>query len=108
VSADGRFARSASTQQGHLSIIWQQGYAFWPRQAALSAHGDPNQHGHQQGRQSLKGGTFPYAIAITTNRTTAYVVNRAAGTVTPIRTATITTLHAINVGSRPGAIAITP
>jgi DNA-binding beta-propeller fold protein YncE len=30
------------------------------------------------------------------------------GTVTPIRTATNTALHAINVGSRPGAIAISP
>ena len=39
---------------------------------------------------------------------TAYVANRDAGTVTPIRTATNTALRAIKVGDEPSAIAITP
>ena len=33
VSSDGRFARAASTPQGQLSVIWQQGSASWPIQA---------------------------------------------------------------------------
>jgi len=53
--------------------------------------------------------SHPTHIAITPDGKTAYVVSPGvAGTVTPIRTATNTALRAINVGSRPGAIAITP
>jgi DNA-binding beta-propeller fold protein YncE len=51
----------------------------------------------------------PVFIAITPDGKTAYVVSGGiTGTVTPIRTATNTALHAINVGSRPGAISISP
>jgi DNA-binding beta-propeller fold protein YncE len=52
-------------------------------------------------------GNLPWAIAITPNGKTAYVVN-SGGTVTPIRTATSTAGNAINVGLAPVAIAITP
>src|SRR5215469_16626181 len=53
-------------------------------------------------------GSNPWAIAITPDGKTAYVVNNGSGTVTPIRTATNTALKAIKVGIGPFAIAITP
>ncbi len=61
-----------------------------------------------QARQGDPGRKFPYAIAITPNGKTAYVANFDSGTVTPIRTATNTAVRAINAGSRPGGVAITP
>jgi YVTN family beta-propeller protein len=52
-------------------------------------------------------GNDPYAIALTPDGKTAYVVN-GTGTVTPIATATNTPGTPIPVGSNPGPIAITP
>jgi YVTN family beta-propeller protein len=49
----------------------------------------------------------PYAIAITPDGKTAYVLNIGSGTVTPIRTATGTAGTPITVGTEPMAIAIT-
>ena len=59
----------------------------------------------------IKTGGQPYAIAITPDEKTAYVVSDAyqGGTVTPIRTATNTALPPIKTGGHtPWAIAITP
>ena len=53
-------------------------------------------------------GAFPFAIAITPDGKTAYVVIAGSGTVTPIATATNTPGHPIPVGREPLAIAITP
>jgi YVTN family beta-propeller protein len=53
-------------------------------------------------------GSAPWAIAITPDGKTAYVVNRGSGTVTPIVTATNIAGTPITVGSYPYAIAITP
>jgi Putative Ig domain len=53
-------------------------------------------------------GNEPYAIAITPDGKTAYVVNYESGTVTPIATATGIAGPPITVGSEPDAIAITP
>ena len=58
--------------------------------------------------QAITVGSFPDAIAVTPDGTTAYVVNNGSGTVTPINTATSTPGHAIKVGAAPDAIAITP
>ncbi len=58
--------------------------------------------------KAIKVGSYPWAIAITPNGKTAYVVNQDSGTVTPIRTATNTALQAIKVETGPIAIAITP
>jgi YVTN family beta-propeller protein len=53
-------------------------------------------------------GNLPWAIAITPNGKTVYVVNNGSGTVTPIGTATNTAGKAIIVGLAPVSIAITP
>jgi YVTN family beta-propeller protein len=56
-------------------------------------------------------GGFPYAIAITPDGKTAYVVSyssNGSGTVTPIATATNTAGPPITVGSGPRVITITP
>jgi YVTN family beta-propeller protein len=58
--------------------------------------------------QAITVGSFPDAIAITPDGTTAYVANRGSGTVTPIDTTTSTAGQAIKVGAGPDAIAITP
>ena len=58
--------------------------------------------------KAIKVGSNPFAIAVTPDGKTAYVVNLDSGTVTPIRTATNKALKAIKVGSNPSAIAITP
>jgi YVTN family beta-propeller protein len=47
-------------------------------------------------------------MAITPDGRTLYVASDAAGTVTPIRTATWRALRPIRVGKQPGAIAVTP
>jgi YVTN family beta-propeller protein len=51
-------------------------------------------------------GDSPMTIAFTANGRTAYVVNYASNTVTPIRTATNITLKPIKIGTGP--VAITP
>jgi DNA-binding beta-propeller fold protein YncE len=51
-------------------------------------------------------GDSPMTIAFTANGRTAYVVNYASITVTPIRTATNITLKPIKIGTGP--VAITP
>ena len=53
-------------------------------------------------------GPGPFDIAITPNGKTAYVLNFAGDTVTPIRTTTNTAGPPIPVGNEPFGIAITP
>ena len=53
-------------------------------------------------------GHFAWAIAITPNGKTVYVVDNHTGTVTPIRTATNTAGPPIATGYAPYAVAITP
>jgi YVTN family beta-propeller protein len=53
-------------------------------------------------------GSNPYAIAITPDGKTAYVLNSGSDTVTPIMTRSNTARPPIRVGSFPSAIAITP
>jgi hypothetical protein len=53
-------------------------------------------------------GSYPYAIAITPDGATAYVVNYSDNTVTPITIASNTPGNPITVGAGPDAIAITP
>jgi YVTN family beta-propeller protein len=53
-------------------------------------------------------GSGPFALGITPDGKTAYVVNSGANTVTPINTATNTSGTPIAVGSKPIGIAVTP
>ena len=57
---------------------------------------------------NISGRGVLYAIAITPNGETAYVVDFSSDTVIPIQTATNRTGKAIRVGNSPEAIAITP
>src|SRR6266851_3734758 len=62
-----------------------------------------------QARQGDQGRKFPYAIAITPNGKTAYVLDYWGAHVTPISTVTNTALQAIKVAaSHPTHIAISP
>ena len=58
--------------------------------------------------KAIRVGYLPWAIAITPNGKTVYVVNNGSGTVTPVGTGTNTAGKAINVGAAPVSIAITP
>jgi YVTN family beta-propeller protein len=57
--------------------------------------------------KAIRVGSTPWAIAITPNGKTAYVVNNGSGTVTPISIRIEKAGKPISVGSRPVAIAIT-
>ena len=56
----------------------------------------------------IRVGDSPFAIAITTDGTTAYVANVNSGTVTPINTTTNTAGKPIKAGAGPIDLAITP
>src|ERR1019366_4659748 len=71
-------------------------------------NGDADPDRYQHGGQGNQRRKYPYAVAITPNGKTAYVVNTFLDTVTPIRTATNTADKPIKVGSFPWDIAITP
>jgi DNA-binding beta-propeller fold protein YncE len=62
--------------------------------------------------KAIKTAPEPYAIAITPNSATAYIIctgaPTGAGGVTPIRTATNTAGKTISIPGGPDAIAITP
>ena len=53
-------------------------------------------------------GSSPWAVAITPDVRTAYVVNNGSDTVTPVSVVTGRAGKAISVGSTPVSIAITP
>jgi YVTN family beta-propeller protein len=56
----------------------------------------------------IKVGTQPWAIVVTPDGKTAYVVNSETGTVTPVSTVTNRAGKPIKVGITPVAIAIAP
>ncbi len=72
------------------------------------AHRDTDRHRHQHGREADPVGKGPFALAITPDGRTVYVVNVISNTVTPISTATNTAGKPIKTWSRPVAIDITP
>src|ERR1019366_9235550 len=71
-------------------------------------NGDADPDRYQHGGQGNQRRKYPYAVAITPNGKTAYVVNTFLDTVTPIRTATGMAGKPIKVGQNPEVIAITP
>jgi YVTN family beta-propeller protein len=56
----------------------------------------------------INAGRSPFAIAITPDGKTAYVISKTSNTVTPITTATNTPGKPIKVGNKPWSMVITP
>jgi DNA-binding beta-propeller fold protein YncE len=72
---------------------------------------DAGRHRYRQDLKPIPVGGNPDAIAITPDGKTAYAVNQATSTVTPIRTATNKALKPIHIpgaGGYTGVIAISP